>query len=148
MPRRASLCAWPCRCWPNTHTTPSPPCRLQPSNAVPRPAALGLEPRYVAALTHTDTYLNALVKLIQPHGHIAVIGDPATLDVKSLESKALKLSWALMFTRGMYQTPDLDAQQKFGRPLQTGMRHHRREREGLHKKLYLSNDIYDVFGRP
>lgn len=73
-------------------------------------AALGITPRYVASLTHTDAHLPAVIELIQPRGHIAVIDDPATLDVTPLKRKSLTLSWELMFTRPMYQTDDLDAQ--------------------------------------
>lgn len=75
-------------------------------------AALGISPRYVAALTHTDQHFPAIIELIKPRGHIAVIDDPPTLDVMPLKTKALSLSWAFMFTRSMFQTEDMDAQHK------------------------------------
>jgi len=73
-------------------------------------AALGLAPRYVAALTHTDKHIGAIAELIQPRGTIALIDDPAGLDIGPLKFKALTLAWEFMFTRSMFQTADMDAQ--------------------------------------
>lgn len=72
--------------------------------------ALDLSPRYVAALTHTDRHLDAILKLIKTRGHIALIDDPETLDFKPGKLKALSLSWEFMFARPMFQTEDMDAQ--------------------------------------
>jgi zinc-binding alcohol dehydrogenase family protein len=72
--------------------------------------ALGISPRCVASLTHTDRHFASIVELIQPRGHIAVIDDPPALDVLPLKIKALSLSWELMFTRSMFQTEDMDVQ--------------------------------------
>ena len=72
--------------------------------------ALGVTPRYVAALTHTDRHFEAISKLIKPRGHIAVIDDPETLDVVPLKMKALSVSWEFMFTRSMFQTTDISVQ--------------------------------------
>ena len=74
--------------------------------------ALGIAPRYVAALTHTDKHFASIRELIKPRGHIALIDDPDTLNVISLKSKAISLSWEFMFTRSMFQTDDMDAQHK------------------------------------
>ena len=71
---------------------------------------LGIAPRYVAALTHTDRHFDAIHELIQPRGHIALIDDPATLDILPLKFKAITVSWEFMFTRSMFQTDDMDAQ--------------------------------------
>jgi len=73
-------------------------------------AALGIAPRYVAALTHTDQHIDAVVKLIQPRGTIALIDDPKGLDIGPLKFKALKLCWEFMFTRSMFQTADIETQ--------------------------------------
>jgi NADPH:quinone reductase len=51
--------------------------------------ALGITPRYVAALTHTDKHYEAIQALIKPRGHIALIDDPKSLDVVPLKRKAL-----------------------------------------------------------
>ncbi|MFK7957433.1 MAG: zinc-binding alcohol dehydrogenase family protein [Lysobacterales bacterium] len=73
----------------------------------PQLAELNLTPRYVACLTATDQHFAAVVELIKPRGHIALIDDPQSLDVNSMKPKALSLSWEFMFTRSMFQTPDM-----------------------------------------
>ncbi len=72
--------------------------------------ALGVAPRYVAALTHTDRHFPAIVELVKPRGHIALIDDPAGLDIVPLKTKALSVSWEFMFTRSMFATEDMEAQ--------------------------------------
>jgi zinc-binding alcohol dehydrogenase family protein len=66
--------------------------------------------RYVTSLTHTDTYYAQLADIIAPQGALGVIDDPKTLDAVALKSKSISLHWEFMFTRSMYQTPDLIAQ--------------------------------------
>ncbi|QPN47901.1 zinc-binding alcohol dehydrogenase family protein [Priestia aryabhattai] len=71
-------------------------------------AALKLEPvDYVISLTHTDTYLAQLVEVLRPQGKLALIDDPAQLDVVPLKRKSLSLHWELMFTRSLYTTEDM-----------------------------------------
>ena len=72
--------------------------------------ALNISPRYVASLTHTDRHFGAIIELIKPRGHVALIDDPKSLDVMPLKSKALSLSWEFMFTRSLFQTEDMEAQ--------------------------------------
>lgn len=72
--------------------------------------ALGIAPRYVAALTHTDKHIDAIVELIKPFGRIALIDDPKGLDISPLKFKAISLCWEFMFTRSVFQTEDMDAQ--------------------------------------
>ena len=74
--------------------------------------ALGISPRYVAALTNTDQHIGSIVELIKPRGHIALIDDPEALDIMPLKFKAISLSWEFMFTRPMFQTEDIDVQHK------------------------------------
>jgi NADPH2:quinone reductase len=74
--------------------------------------ALGISPRYVAALTNTDEHIASIVELIKPRGRIALIDDPQSLDIMPLKFKALTLSWEFMFTRSMFQTEDMDVQHK------------------------------------
>ncbi len=71
---------------------------------------LGLEPRYVAALTGTEQHFPAIVELIKPRGHMALIDDPRSLDILSGKLKALTFSWEFMFARPMYQTDDIEKQ--------------------------------------
>lgn len=73
-------------------------------------AKLGLAPRYVAALTQTDQHFDAIIELIAPRGHVSVIDDPATLDIKPGKRKALSFSWEFMFTRPMFATADMIVQ--------------------------------------
>ena len=67
---------------------------------------------HVASLTHTDSYLDDYVELLQPMGKLALIDDPESLDVKVLKRKSISLHWEFMFTRSMYQTHDMIAQHK------------------------------------
>lgn len=72
--------------------------------------ALDIAPRYVAALTRTDEHFAAIVDLIKPRGHIALIDDPPNLDIATIKPKALSLSWEFMFTRSMFKTHDMEVQ--------------------------------------
>ncbi|EKT4454828.1 zinc-binding alcohol dehydrogenase family protein [Pseudomonas sp. yb_9] len=62
---------------------------------------------YVISLTHTDTYLAQIVEVLRPQGKLALIDDPAQLDVVPLKRKSLSLHWELMFTRSLYHTDDM-----------------------------------------
>lgn len=71
---------------------------------------LNLKPRYVAGLNGTEQHFPAIVELIQPRGHIAIIDDPQSMDISSIKLKALSFSWEFMFTRSMFQTADMVVQ--------------------------------------
>ncbi|HAU5564520.1 TPA: zinc-binding alcohol dehydrogenase family protein [Serratia fonticola] len=74
-------------------------------------AAIGYpQVRYVASLTHTDSYYAQLVDVLAPQGKLALIDDPETLDVVPLKRKAISLHWELMFTRSLFQTSDMQRQ--------------------------------------
>ncbi|SNY72184.1 zinc-binding alcohol dehydrogenase family protein [Pantoea sp. GL120224-02] len=74
-------------------------------------AAIGYpQVRYVASLTHTDSYYSQLVDVLAPQGKLALIDDPETLDVVPLKRKAISLHWELMFTRSLFQTRDMQRQ--------------------------------------
>lgn len=62
---------------------------------------------HVASLTHTDQHFAQIVEALRPQGQLALIDDPATLDVGALKRKSLSLHWELMFTRALYETPDM-----------------------------------------
>ncbi|MEM9399055.1 MAG: zinc-binding alcohol dehydrogenase family protein [Verrucomicrobiota bacterium] len=68
---------------------------------------LQLSPRYVASLNGTEGHFSAIVELIKPRGHIALIDDPENLNINSIKPKALSFSWEFMFTRSMFQTHDM-----------------------------------------
>ncbi|MFK8252013.1 zinc-binding alcohol dehydrogenase family protein [Ancylobacter terrae] len=65
---------------------------------------------YVYSLTATDTHWGEIVKAVKPQGRIALIDDPASLDVMPLKPKSASLHWEFMFTRSMFTTPDMSAQ--------------------------------------
>jgi zinc-binding alcohol dehydrogenase family protein len=66
--------------------------------------------RYVAGLTATDRHLPAIESVLAPQGALAVIDDPAVLDITALKRKSISVHWELMFTRSLYETPDMQAQ--------------------------------------
>jgi zinc-binding alcohol dehydrogenase family protein len=74
----------------------------------PQLAELGLEHiDIVISLTHTDQHFEQIVQVLAPQGQLALIDDPATLDVVPLKRKSISLHWELMFTRSMFQTADM-----------------------------------------
>ncbi|MEM8638779.1 MAG: zinc-binding alcohol dehydrogenase family protein [Cyanobacteria bacterium P01_G01_bin.54] len=79
----------------------------------PRVAALGLgAPGFVFSTTHTGHHFADIVELIAPQGRFGLIDDPEMLDVRALKTKAISLHWELMFTRSLFNTPDLAQQGK------------------------------------
>jgi len=66
---------------------------------------------HVASLTQTHLHFAEIVKSLAPQGRLGLIDDPAQpLDVMLLKGKSLSLRWESMFTRSMFQTPDMQAQ--------------------------------------
>jgi zinc-binding alcohol dehydrogenase family protein len=63
--------------------------------------------RYLASLTHTDSHYAQIVDALAPQGKLGVIDDPQTLDAMPLKRKAISLHWELMFTRALFETPDM-----------------------------------------
>ncbi|MET3434105.1 zinc-binding alcohol dehydrogenase family protein [Herbaspirillum seropedicae] len=61
----------------------------------------------VISLTHTDQHYAQIIDVLAPQGQLALIDDPATLDAVPLKRKSISLHWELMFTRSMFQTPDM-----------------------------------------
>ena len=67
---------------------------------------------YVASLTHTDAHFAHAVEALAPQGKFALIDDPAPIDVRLLKRKSLSLHWELMFTRSLFETPDMIEQHR------------------------------------
>lgn len=67
-------------------------------------------PGFVFSTTHTGEHLADIVELIAPQGRLGLIDDPEELDVRALKTKAMSLHWELMFTRSMFDTPDVHEQ--------------------------------------
>lgn len=67
---------------------------------------------HVASLTQTDQHLEQLVEALAPQGKLALIDDPAGLDVLKLKRKSISLHWEFMYTRSMFETADMIEQHK------------------------------------
>jgi zinc-binding alcohol dehydrogenase family protein len=66
---------------------------------------------HVASLTHTEAHYAQIVESLAPQGKLGLIDDPtAPLDVRLLKGKSLSLHWESMFTRSIFETPDMGAQ--------------------------------------
>jgi zinc-binding alcohol dehydrogenase family protein len=73
--------------------------------------AIGFEHvSHVVSLTHTDSYLDQIVDVLQPEGQLALIDDPKALDIVPFKRKSLSVHWELMFTRSIFKTPTLTRQ--------------------------------------
>ena len=76
-------------------------------------AALGIgAPAFVFSTTNTQDHFGAIVEAIAPQGRFGLIDDPATLDVMPFKRKAVSTHWELMFTRSLFQTPDMIEQHR------------------------------------
>jgi NADPH2:quinone reductase len=59
----------------------------------------------------TAAYWTQMVELIRPFGRIcSIVESPVPLDLSLLMPKSASFSWELMFTRAMFQTPDMEKQ--------------------------------------
>lgn len=64
---------------------------------------LGLQDLHaIFSTTHSEDYLAVVPALLRPFGHLMVIDDPATLDIKPFKQKALSVHWEYMFARSMH----------------------------------------------
>ncbi|GIZ53315.1 zinc-binding alcohol dehydrogenase family protein [Noviherbaspirillum aridicola] len=72
--------------------------------------SLGIAPRYVVSLTHTDQHFPQIVEAIAPQGKFGLIDDPEPIDVRLLKRKSVSLHWELMFTRALFNTADMASQ--------------------------------------
>jgi zinc-binding alcohol dehydrogenase family protein len=64
---------------------------------------------FVAALTQTGRHYDEIIESLKPQGALAVIDDDP-LDVMKLKIKSISLHWELMFTRSLFETPDMGEQ--------------------------------------
>ena len=79
----------------------------------PQIEELGLRaPGYVFSTTHTDRHFEDLAGLMAPQGRFLLIDDPETFSIMPFKTKAISIHWELMFTRSMFQTPDMEEQSK------------------------------------
>lgn len=68
--------------------------------------------RYVASLTNTDQHLPAIAQALAPQGRLALIDDPKTFDIGLFKRKSISLHWEFMYTRPVFDTPDVIAQHR------------------------------------
>jgi NADPH2:quinone reductase len=61
----------------------------------------------IASLTATEQHFPAYPAIIAPQGRIGMIDDSPPLDVSQLRRKAVSLHCESMFTRSLFQTPDM-----------------------------------------
>jgi NADPH2:quinone reductase len=63
---------------------------------------------FVANFSNIDTYWSLMSELIRPQGKIvSIVGNRDPLDLNLLKNKSATFAWEFMFTRSMYQTPDM-----------------------------------------
>ncbi|MGN7293017.1 zinc-binding alcohol dehydrogenase family protein [Rhizobium sp. SAFR-030] len=73
--------------------------------------ALGIgAPAFVFSTTETHRHLKEIIDLIAPQGRFGLIDDPDVLDVVGFKRKAVSIHWELMFTRSLFETPDMGEQ--------------------------------------
>jgi len=65
---------------------------------------------HVIGLNHTDSYLGQIAEVLEPEGQLALIDDPAVMDIRSFKAKSISVHWELMFTRSMFATRTMDRQ--------------------------------------
>lgn len=65
---------------------------------------------HVASLNNTEQHYQQIIAALMPQGKLALIDDPETLDARPLKAKSISLHWEFMFTRSMFETPDIIAQ--------------------------------------
>jgi zinc-binding alcohol dehydrogenase family protein len=61
---------------------------------------------------HSAGNIEDYAAIVKPFGHITAIDEPPGLDLVGLKAKSIAWHWELMFTRAMYETPDMIEQQR------------------------------------
>lgn len=64
-------------------------------------------PENIVSLTHTDRHFTEIAKAIAPQGKFGLIDDPKSIEVSLLKGKSVSLHWESMFTRSIFETPDM-----------------------------------------
>lgn len=71
------------------------------------------EADYILCAASTEEHLQGMADAVKPQGKVCLIvgakgGQP--VPINPFQSKSVALCWEYMFTRAMYETPDMDAQ--------------------------------------
>jgi zinc-binding alcohol dehydrogenase family protein len=61
---------------------------------------------------HSAGNIDDYEAIVKPFGHITAIDEPPGLDLVGLKAKSIAWHWELMFTRAMFETPDMIEQQR------------------------------------
>jgi NADPH2:quinone reductase len=61
----------------------------------------------VLGLTATDQHLAQIVEVLAPQGRFGLIDDPKSLDMSLFKRKSASVHWESMFTRSIFETPDM-----------------------------------------
>ena len=77
------------------------------------------EAELVVSLTATGAHYPALLDVLAPQGKFGLIDDPPSLDATELKRKSASLHWEFMFTRAVFNTADMDTQNKILNQLST-----------------------------
>ncbi|VVE89503.1 zinc-binding alcohol dehydrogenase family protein [Pandoraea bronchicola] len=68
---------------------------------------------FVLCLNDTDAHFPAMAEAVAPQGKIcSIVENAGPLEIGLLKSKSATFVWEFMFTRAMYETPDMIAQHK------------------------------------
>lgn len=68
---------------------------------------------YILCLNNTDQHWSAMANAIAPQGRIcSIVETSEPVELGLLKSKSASFTWEFMFTRSMFQTPDMIEQQK------------------------------------
>jgi len=62
---------------------------------------------YIFGVTNTDDHLQEIAEIVAPQGRFGLIDNPMKLDMQLFKAKAVSVHWESMFTRSLYQTPDM-----------------------------------------
>ena len=66
---------------------------------------------FILCLNNTDAYWETMANMIAPQGKIcSIVENESPLELGKLKSKSATFVWEFMFTKAMYQTPDLLSQ--------------------------------------
>lgn len=77
----------------------------------PQVEALGIgAPGWVFSITHSGAHAAEAAKVIAPQGRYGLIDDPDGFDILLFKPKAVSIHWESMFTRAVFETPDMAAQ--------------------------------------
>jgi NADPH:quinone reductase len=64
-------------------------------------------PDLILGLTATDQHQAQIVEVLAPQGRFGLIDDPKSLDMSLFKRKSASVHWESMFTRSIFETPDM-----------------------------------------